>query len=195
MLDCIAAAARRPGSAAGVPAGRQPLRLDHGARPEDRRDPLGDASDRLRRLDGRLHPVPSATAPTAPSRPGPTSTSARRRRYSRSGTARHDHVTSSGPDRRAASTGRSIPTPVPCAGSPRPAPAERPAACSGARPSTASVSTPPTPTATRSPWTLPDGASRPTACGAASTPSPARCCGRRVPTFGGASSVAPPPDR
>ena len=39
------------------------------------------------------------------------------------------------------------------------------------------------------PWTLPDGTTRPTACGAASTPPPASCCGRPSPTFGGSLAV------
>ena len=56
-------------------------------------------------------------------------------------------------------------------GSPRPGPAARPAACSGARPSTARASTRPTPTATSVPWTLPAARRRPAACGAGSTPS------------------------
>ena len=48
---------QRPGGAAGLPASRQPLRFGVGARPEDGRDPVGDASDGLRRVDGGLHPV------------------------------------------------------------------------------------------------------------------------------------------
>ena len=91
--------------------------------------------------------------------------------------------------RRAASTGRSTPTPARWCGSPRPAPAARAAACSGARPSTASASTRPTPTATsslgRRPQTEP-----PPGSGAPWTPRPARCSGRP-----GRRTAAAPPAR
>ena len=45
-----------PGSGGhgGLHRTRQPLRLDHGARSEDRGDPLGQAGDPLRRVDGQL---------------------------------------------------------------------------------------------------------------------------------------------
>ena len=115
-----------------------------------------DASDELRRLDGRLHPLhrrghqlPRAGRTRLRLRPGAGAVHRPGRQQAT--------VTSSGPARRAASTGRSTPTPAQSSGSPRLGPAARPAACSGARPSTAAASTPPTPTATAVPWTLPNG--------------------------------------
>ena len=71
MLACVAAAGERPGRAAGVLAGRQLLRLDHGPRPEDRRHPLGDASA-LPSTPGRSTASrSSATATNCPEPAGP----------------------------------------------------------------------------------------------------------------------------
>ena len=86
---------------------------DHGPRHEDRCDPLGDPRASLRRLDGRLHPVPRRRRPTAPSRRAPTTTSVRPPLSSRSRRARASRPSSSAPARRVASTGRSTPTPAP----------------------------------------------------------------------------------
>ena len=54
VLDCVAAASPGSGGHGGLHRTRQPLRLDHGARSEDRGDPLGHAGDPLRRVDGQL---------------------------------------------------------------------------------------------------------------------------------------------
>ena len=56
VLACVAAAPPGAARAACLPADDffdSIMALDH----DDRRNPLGDAGDRLRRLDGRLHPV------------------------------------------------------------------------------------------------------------------------------------------
>ena len=60
----------------------------------------------------------SVTGATVPSRRARTSTSARLRRCSRSRTATGKAIESSAPARRAASTGRSTPTPAPSVGDP-----------------------------------------------------------------------------
>ena len=57
ILACIAAAGNDPVAQQACLPGRRPLRLDPGPRPEDRRGPVGDASDAVRRVDGGLHPV------------------------------------------------------------------------------------------------------------------------------------------
>ena len=54
-LDCITRAGGDPVGPAGVPPGRQPLRLGAGTRLEDGRHSVGDADAWLRRLDGVLH--------------------------------------------------------------------------------------------------------------------------------------------
>ena len=75
---------RRPRGAAGVPAGRQPLRLDHGPRPEDGRRSVG--STRALGFDAwTVDCIPFLGEGTnCPEPAGPTSTSARRRHCSRS---------------------------------------------------------------------------------------------------------------
>ena len=136
----------------------------------------------------------SARGRTAPSRPDPTSTSVRHRRCSRSGTATGtrdvvgagqksgqywtldpdtgavDWVTQAGPGGTAGGL-------------------QWGSAVDGQRVYTANANS------NAVPWTLPTARPRPTACGAASTPSPASCCGRRCRPSVGPRSVAPPPAR
>ena len=147
VLACVAAAGGDP-VARRRACRRQPLRLDHGPRPEDRA-PSAGRRERCR-FDAWTVELPP---PLRRRLQLPRAGRARLRLRSGAGAVhghggKGRHATSSAPARRAASTGRSTPTPARSVGSPRPAPAGPPAVCSGARPSTASASTRRTPTAT-----------------------------------------------
>ena len=148
---------------------------------EDRRHPVGDRGPAVRRLDGRLHPVLRRRRPTAPSRPVPTTTSGRRRPVHRQGRRTASRATWSAPGRRAASTGRSTPTPARSCGSPGRARRHGRRPPVGLRRRRQARLHRRTPTATSSRGPLPgERATTQRRVERHSTPPPARCCGRRA---------------
>ncbi len=184
-----------PAAQAACLAGRRLLRLDHGARP-----------DAPARSGGRPGPFPtmrgpstasrsSATAISAPTRQGPTTTSVRRPRCSPSRPAGRQAVDLVGAGRRAASTGRSTPTRVRCvwvtqAG--RAAPAgglQWGSAVDGNRVYTANANS------NLVPWTLPGGAvTTKWRVERTRRRDRRRCCGRRRPDRHGGGASGPVDD-